>query len=72
MNKKQAVAYGQVTLNYMLSSKYPGELNALNFSIEMKQAFRLYPADIIVSISEAQVEATKQLLKKNNGSDIVE
>ena len=28
MNKKEAVAYAQITLDYMQSSKYTGEINA--------------------------------------------
>lgn len=36
MNKKEAVAYAQITLDYMQSSKYKGELNPETLSIEMK------------------------------------
>lgn len=46
MNKKEAVAYAQITLNYMQSSKYTGKLNLETFGIEMKQAFKLYPKDV--------------------------
>ena len=39
MNKREAVAYAQITLDYMQSSK---------------QAFKLYPRNIVLDISKAQ------------------
>ena len=61
MNKKQAISYAQIALNYMQSSKYKGEINHVALGLEMKQAFRLYSRDIIVNIAEAQLEAIKKL-----------
>lgn len=70
MNKKQAIAYAQVTLDYMLSLKYNGPLNADTFAIEMKQAFKEYPSSIILSTAEAQSYARRKLQEAKNGSDV--
>lgn len=69
MNKKEAVAYAQITLNFMQSSKYNGELNPDTFAMEMRQAFKLYPRNIILGIAEAQSFARKRV-KGDIGSDI--
>ncbi len=61
MNKKQAIAYAQVTLNYMQSSNYKKEINSENLGIEMKQTFKLYTNSIILSIAEAQRFANKKI-----------
>ena len=61
MNKKQAISYAQIALDYMQSSKYKGEINPVTLGLEMKQAFRLYSKDIIINIAEAQLEARKKL-----------
>lgn len=60
MNKKEAIAYAQITLDYMQSSKYNGELNPDTLGIEMKQAFRLYPKNIVLTTAEAQAFARKK------------
>ena len=62
MNKKEAVAYAQITLNFMQSSKFKGEINLETFAIEMKQAFKLYPKDIAVMIANNMVETEKDSL----------
>ena len=69
MNKKEAIAYAQVTLDYMQSSKYKGKVNSETLGIEMKQTFKLYPRNIILNIADAQSQALK-LIK--NGCDIDE
>lgn len=69
MNKKQAIAYAQITLNFMLSTKYNGELNAEAFGLEMRQCFRFYPRDIVLSIADAQIQASKKLEAIKNGCD---
>ena len=69
MNKKEAVAYAQIALNYMLSSKYNGEINPETFGIEMRQAFRLYPRDIVLNIAESQSYARKKLQDAKSGCD---
>ena len=71
MNKKEAIAYAQVTLNYMQSSKYIGEINPQTLGIEMKQCFKLYPRNIIVSIADSQIKALKEVhtIKKGCGDN---
>lgn len=69
MNKKQAIAYAQISLNFMQSSKYTGEISPETLGIEMKQCFRLYPRDIVLSIADAQIKATKAI---KDGSDSLE
>ncbi len=67
MNKKEAIAYAQVTLNYMQSSKYNNEINSETFGIEMKQAFKLYPRDVAVIMAKSIVETDKKMTDlKNN------
>ncbi len=70
MNKKDAVAYAQITLNYMQSSKYHEEINPDTLGIEMRQCFKLYPKDLVQTIAEAQAGARKKLQDAKNGSDI--
>ena len=72
MNKKQAIAYAQITLNYMLSSKYNGELTPETLGIEMRQSFRLYGCDIVLAIADAQIQAAKKLKAIENGCDDIE
>ena len=72
MNKKQAIAYAQITLNYMQSSKYDGEINPESFGVQMKQCFKLYPRDIVLTIADAQIASQKKLESINNGCDIDE
>ena len=72
MNKKDSVAYAQITLNYMQSSKYDGEINPETFGVEMRQAFKLYPRSLVLTIADAQIKAAKKINAKKNGSgDIV-
>ena len=59
MNKKQAIAYAQVTLNFMQSSKYNNEINPEKLGIEMRQVFRMYPNNIIEDIAKAQIDSQK-------------
>ena len=70
MNKKEAVAYGQIALESMLHSTYKQELTLQNFAIEMKQAFKLYPRNIVLNIAESKVFAEKKLVAQKTGSDI--
>lgn len=69
MNKKEAIAYAQVTLNFMQSSKYIGEINPDTLAIEMKQAFKLYPRNLIVTIADSQIQSARKLKVMKNGSD---
>jgi len=61
MNKKEAIAYAQITLESMLHSSYKGKLNIENFGIEMKQAFKLYPKDSVIQIAEGKIYAEKHI-----------
>lgn len=63
MNKKEAVAYAQITLNFMQGPKYNGEINPETFGVEMRQAFKLYPHSLVLTIADAQIKAMR------NGSD---
>lgn len=72
MNKKEAVAYAQITLDYMQSSKYKGELNPETLGIEMKQCFKLYPRNIVLNIADSQIKASKKLQAIKNGCDFNE
>lgn len=72
MNKKDAIAYAQVTLDYMQSSKYTGEINPITLGIEMKQCFKLYPKNIIQNIASSQDWAKKKLESSKTGCDINE
>lgn len=72
MNKKEAVAYAQITLDYMQSSKYTGKITPETLGIEMKQSFRLYSHDIVQNIAESQAIARRKLQSAKNGSDVCE
>lgn len=72
MNKKEAVAYAQITLDFMQSSKYTGKITPDTLGIEMRQAFKLYPRNIVLNIAESQSFARKKLLNAKIGSDTSE
>ena len=59
MNKKEAGAYAQITLDYMQSSKYKGKLNPDTLGVEMRQCFKLYPKDVVVIMANNMVENQK-------------
>ena len=67
--KKEAVAYAQIALESMLHSTYKQEINLQNFAIEMRQAFKVYPKDIVLNIAESKVFAEKRVNAIKNGSD---
>lgn len=69
MNKKQAIAYAQIALDYMQSSKYKGELNIETLGLEMKQSFKLYPRDIVLNIADSKIQSLKKLQSIKNGCD---
>ena len=69
MNKKEAVAYAQIALESMLHSTYKQEINLQNFAIEMRQAFKVYPKDIVLNIAESKAFAEKRVYAIKNGSD---
>lgn len=69
MNKKEAVAYAQIALDYMQSSKYQGKLNPETLGFEMRQAFKLYPRNIVLNIADSQAEARRKLQNIKIGRD---
>ena len=60
MNKKQAIAYAQITLDYMNSSRYTGKITPEKFGVEMQCAFKIYSRGSVVDIANAQIEAYKK------------
>lgn len=69
MNKREAIAYGQITFESMMRSYFKGELSVENFGLEMKQAFKIYPRSIVLNIAEGKVYAEKKLQELKNGCD---
>lgn len=69
MNKKESIAYAQITLDYMQSSKYNGELTPETLGVEMKQTFKLYPRNIVLNIADSQIQTSKKLKNIKNGCD---
>ena len=67
MNKKEAVAYAQITLDHMQSSKYKGKITPETFGMEMRQCFKLYPRNLVLSIAESKIFAKKALIAAKNG-----
>jgi hypothetical protein len=67
MNKKEAIAYGQIAFESMMYSDYNGDLSVANFGIEMKQAFKMYPRNIVLEIAGSKVYAEKKLQDLKNG-----
>ena len=71
MNKKESVAYAQVALNFMQSSKYTGEVSPDALGVEMRQAFKLYPRNIVLNIADSQIHAVKTLRAMKKGSESI-
>lgn len=69
MNKREAIAYGQITFESMMNSNFKGKLSVENFGLEMKQAFKIYPRNIVLNIAEGKVYAEKRLEELKNGCD---
>lgn len=67
MNKREAVAYAQIALESMLSFNYKQEINIENFGIEMRQAFKVYPRNIVLSIVEGKIYAEKRVKQIKSG-----
>lgn len=62
MNKKEAIAYAQISLDFMQSSKYTDEITPETLAIEMKQAFKLYPRNIVLMMANNMLEAKKEII----------
>lgn len=72
MNKKEAIAYAQITLAYMQSSEYSNEINPDTLGIVMKQSFKLYPRNLVLNIATSQALARQKLKNIKNGCDVDE
>ena len=72
MNKKEAVAYAQIALNNMQSFKYTGKVNPETLGVEMRQAFKLYPRNLVVTIADSQIQSDKKLKAMQKGCDPIE
>jgi len=59
---------GQIALETMLHSTYKGKINLQNFGMEMRQAFKMYPRNIVLNITEAKIDAEKKAEAIKNGS----
>lgn len=70
MNKKEAIAYGQIAFETIMNSNYTNEKNLTNFGIEMKQAFKLYPRNVVLNIADGKIYAEKKLNNIKNGCDV--
>lgn len=66
MNKKEAIAYAQITLDYMQSSKYKGDITPKTFAIEMNQAFKLYSKDLALIVAGSLFYANTKLQQLKN------
>lgn len=53
----------------MQSSKYQGMLNPETLDFEMRQAFKLYPRNIVLNIADSQAEARRKLQNIKIGRD---
>ena len=60
---------GQIALETMLHSTFKGEINLQNFGMEMRQAFKMYPRNIVLNIAEAKVMAERKAEAIKSGSD---
>jgi len=69
MNKKEAIAYAQIALESILHSNYKDKLTIVNFGIEMKQAFKLYPRNVVLNIAEGKIYAEQKLKEAKVRSD---
>ncbi len=70
MNKREAIAYGQITLETMLHYSYAGELNIENFGIQMREVIKIYPRNIVLDIAKSKLYAEKKLKQLKAGGSI--
>lgn len=67
MNKKEAIAYGQIAFESIMNSNFKDALSVENFGLEMKQAFKIYPRSIVLDIANSKAFAEKKLQDLKNG-----
>lgn len=68
MNKNHSIAYAKIALDSLLCSTH--EINLENLEVELKQAFKLYPQNLVIQIANAKIYAKKKLKNLKNGCDI--
>lgn len=66
MNKKEAIAYAQIVLNYLKSTACKEETNLENFGLKMEEAFELYPTDLAIIMASKMVEVEKEYRECKN------
>ncbi|MBQ7411194.1 MAG: hypothetical protein IJW20_07430 [Clostridia bacterium] len=66
MNKKEAIAYAQIALNYLQSSQCKKEINLINLAEEMKGAFKIYSKDVAVIMAKSMVETESYMIPPND------
>lgn len=60
MNKKEAIAYAQIALNYLNNPDVKKEVNLQNLGIEMNCAFRIYSRDVALIMARSMVETENE------------
>ena len=63
MNKKTAISYAQIALNYLKSSDNTEEINLENIGKEMDIAFKLYSQSVANLMAKNMVEIEKKFEK---------
>lgn len=63
MNKKQAIAYAQIALDYM---KHQNNINIITLGIEMEQAFEMYPKKMAIIMARNMEKAEKEVINRRN------
>ncbi len=61
MNKKTAIAYAQIALNYLKSSENTEEITLENLGKEMTMAFKLYSQSVATIIAKSMVDVEIEL-----------
>ena len=64
MNKKQAIAYAQIALNYLKVPENREEITLENLGNEMLCAFKLYSRDVAVLMAKNMVETEREFDEK--------
>lgn len=64
MNKKEAIAYAQIALNYLQSSQCKKEVNLKNLADEMNGAFKIYSKDVAVIMAKNMAEVEQDVKGK--------
>lgn len=68
MNKKTAIAYAQIALNYLKSPDNTEEITLENLGNEMNTAFRLYSNSVANLMAKNMVDVEKEYIGLKNAS----